>query len=52
MPFMPAEQTTSIATHNSEDIFIRGKSLCRDLIGKLSFTEMLFFQILRRSRPP
>jgi citrate synthase len=49
MAFMPATQTTSIATHNSEDIFIRGKSLCRDLIGKLTFTEMLFFQILGRA---
>jgi citrate synthase len=48
MSFMPEHQTTSIATHTNEDIFIRDKSLCRELIGKLTFTEMLFFQILGR----
>ncbi|HEX7929140.1 MAG TPA: citryl-CoA lyase [bacterium] len=48
MAFMPATQTTSIATHNVDDIFVRDKSLCRDLIGKLTFTEMLYFQILGR----
>jgi len=44
--------TTSIATHTNEDIFIRDKSLCKDLIGKLTFTEMLFFQILGRVPTP
>lgn len=48
MSFMPDRQTTSIATHTNEDIFIRDRSLCRDLIGKLSFTEMIYFQILGR----
>lgn len=48
MSFLPETQTTRIATHTNEDVFIRGKSLCRDLIGKLSFTEMLFFHILGR----
>jgi citrate synthase len=48
MSFMPEHQTTSIATHTNEDIFIREKSLCGDLIGKLSFTEMTFFQIIGR----
>lgn len=52
MSFMPESQTTSIATHTNEDIFIRDKSLCRELIGKLSFTEMLFFQILARRPTP
>lgn len=46
--FFPETQTTSISTHNNNDIFIRDKSLCNELIGKLSFTEMLFFQILGR----
>ncbi|NQV81742.1 MAG: citryl-CoA lyase [Alphaproteobacteria bacterium] len=45
---MPEHQTTSIATHTLDDIYIRDKSLCRDLIGKLSFTEMIFFQVLGR----
>jgi citrate synthase len=42
--------TTSIATATTDDVFIRGKSLCRELIGRVTFTEMLFFQIL--GRPP
>ncbi|NQW01437.1 MAG: citryl-CoA lyase [Rhodospirillales bacterium] len=48
MSFLPESQTTHISTHTNEDIFIRDKSLCHDLIGKLNFTEMLFFQILGR----
>ena len=49
MSYMPDVQTTSIAAETSNDVLIRGKSLCHDLMGKLSFTEMLFFQILGRS---
>jgi len=48
MSFLPETQTTSIATHTADDIFIRDTSLCRELIGKLSFTEMMAFQILAR----
>jgi citrate synthase len=48
MSFLPETQTTSIATHTNEDIFIRDRSLCRELIGKLSFTEMMYFQMLGR----
>ncbi len=48
MSFLPETQTTSISTHNNDDIFVREKSLCQELIGKLTFTEMLFFQILGR----
>ncbi len=40
--------TTSIASHSPDDVFIRGKSLCKELIGQLSFTEMVYFQILGR----
>jgi citrate synthase len=40
--------TTSIARHAPDDVFIRDKSLCRELIGKLGFTDMLVFQILGR----
>ena len=50
MSFLPETQTTSIATHTSEDVFVRDRSLCRELIGKLTFTEMIYFQIL--GRPP
>ncbi len=48
MSALPESQTTSIATDTPDDIFIRGKSLCRELIGKLSFTEMILFQMLGR----
>ncbi|WP_281683760.1 citryl-CoA lyase [Thalassobaculum salexigens] len=43
-----AAPTTSIATHTNDDIYIRDKSLCSELIGKLSFTEMIVFQMLGR----
>lgn len=48
MSGMPEHQTTAIATSTREDVFIRGKSLCRELIGHLSFTEMIVFQVLGR----
>ena len=48
MSFLPETQTTSIAIGTGEDVFIRGKSLCQELIGKLSFTEMIYFHILGR----
>jgi len=40
--------TTSIASHSADDVFIRGKSLCKELIGRHSFTEMIYFQVLGR----
>lgn len=47
-----SEPTTSIASHSAEDVFIRGTSLCRELIGRRSFTEVLYFQILGRMPTP
>ncbi|MBA4098977.1 MAG: citryl-CoA lyase [Rhodospirillum sp.] len=44
----PDAPTTSIASHGAEDVFIRGVSLCKDLIGQRSFTEVIYFQILGR----
>jgi citrate synthase len=44
--------TTRISTHTNDDIEIRGKSLIRDLIGKRSFTEMLFFHVTERFPSP
>jgi citrate synthase len=38
--------TTAIASHSADDVFIRGKSLCNELIGQRSFTEVVYFQIL------
>jgi citrate synthase len=43
---MTDRTTTQIATSTPTDIIVRGKSLCDDLIGKLSFTEMICFQML------
>ncbi len=48
MSFLPETQTTSIAIGTREDVFIRDKSLCQELIGKLSFTEMIYFHLLGR----
>ncbi|HEU5073282.1 MAG TPA: citryl-CoA lyase [Polyangiaceae bacterium] len=45
---LPESQTTSLATSTAEDVFIRDQSLCHELIGKLSFSEMAFFLILGR----
>lgn len=45
---LPETQTTSLATSTAEDVFIRDQSLCHELIGKLSFTEMAFFLVLGR----
>jgi citrate synthase len=44
--------TTGIARSIPDDIVVRGKSLCRDLLGKLSFTEMTCFQVLGRVPSP
>jgi citrate synthase len=49
---LPDQQTTSIAVSTPDDVFIRDKSLCRELIGKLTFTEMLHFGILGRLPTP
>ena len=45
---LPESPTTSLATSTAEDVFIRDQSLCQELIGKLSFTEMAFFLVLGR----
>ena len=37
--------TTHIATSTATDITVRGKSLCNDLLGKVTFTEMTYFLI-------
>lgn len=48
----PDAPVTHIATSTAEDVFIRGKSLCKDLIGRVTFTELMFFQILGREPTP
>ncbi|HTE55200.1 MAG TPA: citryl-CoA lyase [Kofleriaceae bacterium] len=42
----PGPVTTAIATSTADDIIVRGRSLCGELIGRLSFTEMMWFQVL------
>lgn len=49
---LPEHQTTALCYSTPSDVFVRGKSLCNELIGKLSFTEMMFFQILGRKASP
>lgn len=44
--------TTAIATSSPDDVVIRGRSLCRDLIGRLSFTEMIVFHVTGRTATP
>ncbi|WP_119304263.1 citryl-CoA lyase [Dongia deserti] len=48
----PEAPTTSIASHTSDDVFVRGRSLCKELIGQRSFTEMIYFQVLGRMPTP
>ena len=40
--------TTAICHSDAEDIHIRGRSLTKELIGKVGFTELIYFQILGR----
>jgi citrate synthase len=37
--------TTSLCTSTADDIQVRGRSLPHELMGKLSFTEMIFFHL-------
>ena len=41
--------TTSLCTHDATSIHVRGKNLCDELIGKVTFTEMLFLDVFGRS---
>jgi len=40
--------TTKICTSTTDCIYIRDKSLVDELMGRVSFTEMMFFQIMKR----
>jgi citrate synthase len=46
MKSLPDRQSTSLCTSTPDDVFVRDKSLCRELIGQLTFTEMIYFQVL------
>jgi citrate synthase len=41
-----AKPTTKIARHTTEAIYVRGANLVDELIGNLTFTEMMYFQLL------
>lgn len=43
---------THIAYHTNEAIYVRDTDLVNDLIGKVSFTEMMFFQITGKRPSP
>jgi citrate synthase len=43
-----AKPATHIARHTNEAIYVRDTDLVQDLIGKVSFTEMMYFQITGR----
>lgn len=45
---MSDDVTTSISSVRRDDVIVRGKSLTKELMGSLTFTQMLFFQILGR----
>jgi len=44
--------TTSIATSDIQNIWVRGHNLVEDLIGKVSFTEMFLLHLTGRKPPP
>jgi citrate synthase len=49
---MAKKPTTKIAHHTAQAIYVRGASLVDDLIGKLSFTEMMYFQLIGQRPTP
>ncbi len=44
--------STRLETHTQKDVFIRDRSLTRELIGKLTFTEMTYFHVTGRMATP
>lgn len=45
---LPRELTTALCHATVDSVHIRGRNLCTELIGQVSFTQMLFFDILGR----
>jgi citrate synthase len=44
--------TTTLCHATADDIVVRGRSLPRELIGKLTFTEMIYFELTGREATP
>ena len=41
--------STKIARSDATDVYIRGRSLCADIIGKMTFTELTYLQLTGRA---
>ena len=52
MSSVSKKPSTKISHHTTEAIYVRGASLVDDLIGKLTFTEMMYFQLLGERPTP
>ena len=46
------QPTTAICAYTSDAIYVRDKSLVDELIGEVTFTQMMFFQIMGRMPTP
>ena len=47
-----AKPTTKISHHTTDAIYVRGANLVDELIGRLTFTEMMYFQLLGERPTP
>lgn len=47
-----SDPTTRICRSSPEDVLVRGRSLTRELIGHVTFTEMIYLQVLGRTPTP
>ncbi len=48
----PEAPTTKLATHTNEELYYRDDGLVGELMGKVSFTEMMFMHIMGRKATP
>lgn len=48
----PEGPTTKLATHTNEELYYRDDGLVGELMGKVSFTEMMFMHIMGRKATP
>lgn len=44
--------TTELCRYNETEIFVREKNLCTEVIGRMSFTDFMFFQVTGRTCGP
>jgi len=48
----PGKPTTRLATHTNDELYYRDDGLVSELMGKVSFTEMMFMHIMGRKATP